>query len=96
MRIIFCLQTIRLRIICVPMSAIRYIRREIFKVTQAEFATLAGVTQASVSRWESGVSPSLDEMHAIRKAAAHRDIMWNDAWFFEAPPGPAPKEGAAA
>ncbi len=85
MRIILPLQTIRLRIICVAMSAIRYIRREVFKVTQAEFAALAGVTQASVSRWEAGVAPSLDEMQAIRRAAADRSIDWNDAWFFEAP-----------
>lgn len=67
------------------MSAIRHIRREIFKVTQAEFAALAGVTQASVSRWEAGGAPTLDEMQAIRKAAADREIDWNDAWFFEAP-----------
>lgn len=70
------------------MSAIRHIRREVFKATQAEFAALAGVTQASVSRWEAGGggSPSLDEMQAIRKAAADRGILWNDAWFFETPP----------
>lgn len=73
------------------MSAIRYIRREVFKVTQAEFASLAGVTQASVSRWEAGGAPSLDEMQAIRKAAADRGIEWNDAWFFEAP---APEQAA--
>jgi transcriptional regulator with XRE-family HTH domain len=67
------------------MSAIRHIRREVFKATQAEFAALAGVTQASVSRWETGGSPSLDEMQAIREAAGARGIKWNDAWFFEAP-----------
>ena len=69
------------------MSAIRHIRQKVFKVTQAEFAAFAGVTQASVSRWESenGGGPSIDEMQAIRKAAADRKILWNDAWFFEAP-----------
>ncbi|NGO50470.1 helix-turn-helix domain-containing protein [Mesorhizobium camelthorni] len=67
------------------MSAIRFIRREIFQVTQAEFAALAGVTQASVSRWEAGGAPSLDEMQAIRKAASDRAIEWNDTWFFDAP-----------
>lgn len=65
------------------MSAIRFIRREIFKVTQAEFAALAGVTQASVSRWEAGTPPSLDDMQAIRAAAADRGIAWRDEWFFE-------------
>ncbi len=67
------------------MSAIRYIRGEIFKVTQGEFAALAGVTQASVSRWETGGPPSMDEMQAIRRAAADREIAWDDTWFFEVP-----------
>lgn len=67
------------------MSAIRYIRKSKFQVTQTEFAALAGVTQATVSRWENGVAPSLDEMQAIRSAAAARAIDWDDAWFFETP-----------
>jgi transcriptional regulator with XRE-family HTH domain len=70
------------------MNALRYIRKHVFQVTQIEFASLAGVAQASVSRWENdleGVSPSLDEMRAIRQAAAERGIPWNDAWFFESP-----------
>jgi transcriptional regulator with XRE-family HTH domain len=67
------------------MSAIRHIRCHVFGVTQAEFAALAGVTQASVSRWETGVAPSLDDMRAIREAAVARGIDWNDAWFFELP-----------
>lgn len=74
------------------MNPIRHIRREIFKVTQAEFASLAGVTQASVSRWESGGSPSLEEMQRIRAAASDRDIDWKDEWFFDI----APAAGEAA
>jgi transcriptional regulator with XRE-family HTH domain len=68
------------------MNAIKFIRKTVFKVTQAEFADIAGVVQASVSRWENGIAPSLDEMQAIRSAAAARGIEWNDAWFFEQPP----------
>lgn len=67
------------------MNAIRHIRKNVFQVSQAEFAQLAGVTQGSVSRWENGVAPSLDEMQAIRAAAASRDIAWDDSLFFEAP-----------
>ncbi len=73
------------------MTAIRYIRKTIFNVNQAEFATIAGVAQATVSRWENGVSLSIDEMKAIREAAMARGIEWDDRWFFEEP---AP-EGAA-
>ncbi len=67
------------------MNEIRYIRKEIFRVTQAEFASLANVTQATVSRWETGTAPSLDDMQAIRNAAAQRGIAWNDSWFFQTP-----------
>lgn len=68
------------------MNALKHIRKNVFSVTQAEFASLAGVTQATVSRWESGIAPSLDEMQAIRLAARDRSIDWDDAWFFDMPP----------
>ncbi len=67
------------------MNALRHIRKNVFAVTQAEFASLAGVTQATVSRWENGVAPSLEEMQAIRKAAADRGVEWSDTMFFELP-----------
>lgn len=67
------------------MNALKHIRKNVFKVTQAEFSVIAGVTQATVSRWENGVAPSLDEMKAIRDAAEVRKIKWNDRLFFEAP-----------
>ncbi|WP_182565789.1 helix-turn-helix domain-containing protein [Rhizobium leguminosarum] len=73
------------------MNALKHIRKNVFKVTQAEFSVLAGVTQATVSRWENGVAPSLDEMKAIRDAAEARKIKWNDRLFFETP-----KPGVAA
>ncbi|GAC1042296.1 hypothetical protein thsrh120_23000 [Rhizobium sp. No.120] len=63
----------------------KHIRTKIFGVTQAEFASLAGVAQATVSRWENGIAPSLDEMKAIRKAAEERDVAWDDRYFFETP-----------
>lgn len=77
------------------MSAIRHIRKSVFRLSQAEFAAIAGVTQATVSRWEKGGSPTLEEMQRIRAAAAERRIRWSDKLFFE--PAPSPKqEGASA
>jgi DNA-binding transcriptional regulator YiaG len=67
------------------MNALKHIRKNVFKLTQAEFSAIAGVTQATVSRWENGVAPSLDEMKAIRAAAEARKIKWNDRLFFETP-----------
>jgi len=68
------------------MNTLSSIRKRVFRLTQTEFAALAGVQQSTVSRWENGVAPSLDEMQAIREAAVSRGIAWDDRWFFEAPP----------
>ncbi len=66
------------------MSALLHIRKHILKITQAEMAAIAGVRQATVSRWESGsLSPALVQMAAVRQAAFDRGIPWSDAWFFE-------------
>lgn len=69
------------------MNAIRHIRKNVFRINQAEFASLAGVTQATVSRWEAEghVGPSLDELRRIRAAAVTRKLDWNDHWLFAAP-----------
>jgi predicted transcriptional regulator len=66
------------------MNSLSYIRQSVLGLTQVEMAKLAGVTQPTVSRWESGeLHPSLEEMQRIRAAARKRNIRWNDRWFFE-------------
>lgn len=66
------------------MKPIERIRKEVFDLTQAAFAEVAGVTQPTVSRWENGEwEPNLDELENIRKAAQARGIHWEDSWFFE-------------
>jgi DNA-binding transcriptional regulator YiaG len=66
------------------MHPIEHIRKRIFDVTQVEFSQIAGTTQASVSRWESGeLHPDRAEMERIRKAARKQGIAWDDRWFFE-------------
>ena len=68
----------------VVMNQLRTIRTVIFRVTQVEFATIAGVSQSLVSRWEKGDRrPSLFELRRIRAEAQRRRLVWDDAWFFE-------------
>lgn len=63
-----------------------HIRRDIFRVTQAEMAAIAGARQATVSRWESGsLSPDITHLHRIREAAIARALDWNDSCFFIIP-----------
>jgi transcriptional regulator with XRE-family HTH domain len=63
---------------------ISHIRSEVFRLTQQEFADLAGSTQATVSRWEKGeLSPTAGHLSRIREAAIAKGIEWNDLWFFE-------------
>lgn len=84
------------------MSPLLRIRSEILKISQAEMAEVAGVTQPTVSRWEAGMSePSRDALMRIREAARRKKIKWNDAWFFVMPQAtaaasPNGREGAPA
>lgn len=51
------------------MVPIKYIRLVIAQEKQAEFAERIGVSQATISRWESGeTSPSIEECARIRAA----------------------------
>lgn len=82
------------------MNAVEHIRKRVFKLKQAPFAALAGVSQPTVSRWEEdslpGSQPSRDEMDRIRSAAHERGLPWDDSWFFQTfPDEPAEQENAA-
>jgi len=80
------------------MRPIKNIRKNIFKVRQAEFATIAGVTQATISRWEAddnAAAPTLEDLARIREEASRRRLRWNDKLFFDAPPTP-PEQRAAS
>lgn len=68
------------------MNTIRYIRTQIFGVTQGEFAAICGVSQATISKWErDACSPPLSNLAAIRKEARRRRLGMPDAVFFDAP-----------
>lgn len=68
------------------MNQIRFIRTRVFNVTQAEFAGIAAVGQATVSRWENDDGdPSLGEMWRILQEARARSLELPTEWFFELP-----------
>lgn len=72
------------------MNQLCRIRLEVFGATQEEMATIAGVSQATVSRWEAGqMQPTLRRLKRIRAAAQARRLKWNDRWFFAASGGEA-------
>ncbi|OLP44719.1 helix-turn-helix domain-containing protein [Rhizobium oryziradicis] len=62
-----------------------FIRKTLLNLSQSEFASILEVSQSTVSRWERGVAPSLDEMTKIRAVAILRGVEWQDRFFFEVP-----------
>lgn len=72
------------------MNPILYIRTQILGFRQAEFARLVGVSQGTVSKWESGeLEPDRNKLSLIRDEVIAREKPWDDRWFFEAPAEPA-------
>ena len=72
------------------MRAIEHIRKNVLEMTQTAFAELAGASQGTVSRWETGeLEPDREQLDRIRSAAKERKgDEWDDSLFFEAPPEP--------
>lgn len=68
------------------MNPMLHIRKNVFSVTQAEMAQIAGAGQAAVSRWENdATAPTRVQMERIRSEAMVRGLDWDDGWFFDAP-----------
>ena len=66
------------------MNSLRHIRKTVFGVTQADLASIARVSQGTVSKWErENLKPNLEELERIRSEAVKRGLEWNDSWFFE-------------
>jgi DNA-binding transcriptional regulator YiaG len=57
------------------MNAITHIRKNKFRMTQAEFAAVLGVHQSTVCRWEKGrLHPSVPEIQAAIRVAQERGV----------------------
>lgn len=68
------------------MTQLLRIRKDILRLTQAEMAEIAGATQATVSRWESGeLEPSRDQIEMILVCARGKGIDLSPADFFDIP-----------
>ncbi len=77
------------------MNPMLHIRKQIFGVPQTEMAEIAGVSQGTVSKWETGsLAPDRTELERIRNEAARRNLDWDDRWFFELPTPDEAKEAA--
>lgn len=82
---------------CIARNPMEHIRKNVLRVSQAQMATIAKTSQANVSRWERGeVSPYLNHLEHIREEAHARGIDWNDSFFFDGAPTPAPDMGGRA
>ncbi len=72
------------------MNPVRFIRKNIFGMTQQAFADAIGSTQPSVARWEGTGRFPAEHQDIVRlkgKAiCAERGEDWDDSWFFEVPP----------
>lgn len=68
------------------MKPITHIRKNVLGLSQKALGDVAGVSQATVSRWEHGtLEPNRDEMDLIRSKAIEQGKAWDDRWFFESP-----------
>jgi DNA-binding XRE family transcriptional regulator len=72
-----------------PNNGLSFVRKALLKLTQVKFARIAGASQATVSRWETGeLEPSMSQLRAIRDAAVGAGLEWNDSWLLDAPDAP--------
>jgi transcriptional regulator with XRE-family HTH domain len=73
------------------MSVMKQVR-QILNLPQNELASIAGVSQATVCRWEKGQwEPNRDELERIRNYALTHGYEWEDAFFFPPDVTPTPK-----
>jgi transcriptional regulator with XRE-family HTH domain len=66
------------------MNRIRTIRVDVLGYSQKQLAEIAGVAQATVSRWENGVdTPTLAQAAQIAQAIRARGLRFDERAFFD-------------
>lgn len=61
---------------------IAHIRKNVLDISQAELASIAGVAQPTVSRWEKGeLHPNREEYRRIKQAVVDKGAAWDDGWI---------------
>ena len=67
-------------------SPLRWVRRNVFGVTQDGLAEIGGVSRPRVSRYETGADePPFKFLRVLREEAAKRGLPFSGDWFFEVP-----------
>lgn len=70
------------------MPTLKTLRTKVLKLSQAELASIVGLDQSRIARWENGtLSPNLTQLAVIRKYAKKHVPGWRDEYFFENPRG---------
>lgn len=70
-------------------SPLRWVRRNVFGVTQDGLAEIGGVSRPRISRYETGADePPFKFLRSLREEAAKRGLSFSGDWFFEVPKVP--------
>ena len=65
---------------------VKALRTDVLRMSQCEFAFLTETNQSTIARWERGYrGPKLSHLKKVRDELKHRNIDWDDRWFFEIP-----------
>lgn len=69
-------------------SPLRWVRKNVFGVTQEKLAEIGGVSRPRVNRYEkNGEPPPFDFLRRLRDEARARGLPFDADWFFEIPTG---------
>lgn len=78
-------------------SPVRWVRKNVFGVTQERLAEIGGVSRPRVNRYENkGEAPPYEFLRRLRAEALMRGLPFDADWFFEVPESASPCAEIAA